>query len=158
MPADQLTDLQQTLSGLRDILGSQTRLIDLCLHRLKEMQDGTVPLPKGVSSKVLDVTLTMIHATGVSAHSILRLTEQIALQARDGYPIARSIVEGVINIGFIMAEGESAGMTARRRIAIGHPMTITTAASQDDRPTPSRLSAPLDRGVRSWEYRCHRSV
>ena len=28
MPADQLTDLQQTLSGLRDILGSQTRLAE----------------------------------------------------------------------------------------------------------------------------------
>ena len=37
MPADQLSDQQQTLAGMRGILGAQTRLIDLCLHRLKKI-------------------------------------------------------------------------------------------------------------------------
>lgn len=114
MPAGQLSDLKQTLAGMRRILGAQTRLIDLCLHRLKEIRDGKTPLPTGTSRKVFDVTLTMIHVTGVSAHSILKLTEEIGLQARDGYPIARSIIEAVINIGFIMAEGDSAAELADR--------------------------------------------
>lgn len=114
MHAEPLTVLQQTLAGMRDILGSQTRLFDLCLHRLKKFRDGSVPLPTDVNSKVLEVTLTMIHATGVSSHSVQKLTEEIGLQARDAYPIARSIIEGVINIGFIMGEGESAADLADR--------------------------------------------
>src|SRR3982751_3117689 len=86
-----LSALKQTLMGMRDILFAQTRLIDFCLHRLKAIQEGQTSLPVGVSRKVLDVLLTMIHVTGISAHSVLKLTEDIGLHARDGYPIARSI-------------------------------------------------------------------
>ena len=114
MSADQLTDLQPTLAEVRSILSAQTRVIDQCLNRLKEIRDGKTPLSTGTSRKVFDVVLTMIHVTGVSAHSILKLTEEIGLQARDGYPIARSIIEGVINIGFIMAEGDTAAELADR--------------------------------------------
>lgn len=114
MTADQLTDLKLTLAGVRSILSAQTRLIDQCLTRLKEIRDGKTPLSTGTSRKVFDVVLTMIHVSGVSAHSILKLTEEIELQARDGYPIARSIIEGIINIGFIMAEGHTAAELADR--------------------------------------------
>ena len=114
MTGDRLPELQQTLAGMRGILIAQTRLIDLCLDELKEMRDGNKPLPAGVSRKVFDVVLTMIYVTGISAHSVLKLTEGTGLQARDGYPIARSIIETVINIGFIMAEGDLAAEAADR--------------------------------------------
>ncbi len=114
MSTDPLSELQQTLAGARSILAAQTRLIDLCLHRLKEIRDGMAPLPNGANRRVLEVVLTMIHVSGVSSHSILKLTDEMNLQARDGYPIARSIVETVINIAFIMAGGEAVAEQADR--------------------------------------------
>ena len=51
---------------------------------------------------------------GISSHSIFKLTENPELQVRDCYPIARAIVEGAINIAFIMAKGRPAAERADR--------------------------------------------
>jgi hypothetical protein len=113
-PASEFAALQKTLIGMREILFAETRCIDLCLYRLKGMQEGKTSMPSGASAKVLNVVLTMIHMVGISAHSVLKLTEEISLQARDAYPIARTIIEMIINIGFIMAEGEATALLADR--------------------------------------------
>ncbi len=64
--------------------------------------------------EVLRVVFTMIHMAGISAHSVLKLTQEIGLQTRDCYPIVRCIVESVVNIVFIMARGRDAAGRADR--------------------------------------------
>lgn len=106
-------DYEDTISGLRKILFSQTRLIDAWLHKyqLHKSEQETI---ENIDDEVLKVVGTMIHMTGISAHSILNLTEYSNLQVRDCYPIARSIIESVINIAFILAEGRDAAKRADR--------------------------------------------
>ena len=93
-----------TLAGMRTILFEQTRLIDSWLHMFKLHQNGGGVFKSG-DSEVLRIVSTMIHMTGISAHSILKLTEEPSLQTRDCYPISRSIVESAVNIIFILAQG-----------------------------------------------------
>jgi hypothetical protein len=103
----------ETVVGMRELVFDQTRHIDQCLHLLATSRDGEKPLPSG-DQEVLKVILTMIHMVGISGHSLLKLTDEIALGVKDTFPIARSIIEGVINICFIMAEGpEAAGRAVR---------------------------------------------
>ena len=102
-----------TLDGMRAILFEQTRLIDLWLGMFKLHQDSGGVFKSG-DSEVLRIVFTMIHMTGISAHSVLKLTEEPTLQTRDCYPIARSIVESVVNIAFILAQGRQAAERADR--------------------------------------------
>jgi hypothetical protein len=102
-----------TVKGLREVLYAQTRLVDACLHCLQLSRSGERRLAAG-EPEVRDVVLTMAHMIGVSGHSILRLTDGISLNVRDAYPIARSIVEGVINVLFIMAKGPEMAVRAKR--------------------------------------------
>lgn len=108
-----LRPMIETIEGMRRVVYDQTRLIDKCLHHLAMNRDGKKPLPKG-EPEVLEVILTMIHMVGISGHSLLRLTDKIDLGVKDAFPVARSIIEGAINICFIMARGaETAGQAAR---------------------------------------------
>ncbi|MEO3475876.1 DUF5677 domain-containing protein [Roseomonas sp. CAU 1739] len=102
-----------TVAGMREILQAQTRLVDACLHCLQLSRTGERPLAAG-DPEVVDVVLTMAHMVGISGHSILRLTEEVSLHVRDAYPIARSIVEGVVNVLFIMAKGRDMAARAKR--------------------------------------------
>lgn len=112
MPESQ-ENYQATLAGMREILYRQTRLIDAWLHMSKLNRDGADVFESG-DSEVLRVVSTMIHMVGISAHSVLKLTEEINLQTRDCYPIVRGIVESVVNILFIMAQGRDAAERADR--------------------------------------------
>ncbi len=103
----------ETTKGMREIIFAQTRLIDHCLHLLVLHRDGEAMLPRG-DAAVFPVVRTMVHMVGISGHSILKLTEDVGLGVRDTFPIARGIVEGVVNICLILAEGrESAERAAR---------------------------------------------
>lgn len=104
---------RETLSGMRDILFKQTRLIDAWLHISKAAKENAEGFKAG-DPEVLRIVSTMIHMAGISAHSILTLTQEISLQTRDCYPIARSIVESVVNIVFIMARDSDAAERADR--------------------------------------------
>lgn len=105
-------DYRETLSGMREILFSQTRMIDAWLHT----SNATEPAEmfKSGDPEVLRIVSTMIHMVGISAHSILTLTQEVGLQTRDYYSIARGIVESVVNIVFIMAQGREAAERADR--------------------------------------------
>lgn len=102
-----------TLSGMRAILFKQTHLIDSWLHNFKLHQERGGVFKAG-DSEVLRIVFTMIHMAGISAHSVLKLTEEPSLQTRDCYPIARSIVESVVNVVFILAQGREAAERADR--------------------------------------------
>lgn len=119
-PVDEVSDeatefrmLNDTVEGMREILRSQTRLIDACLHRLHLCKLGEEKIAHA-DPEVIDVSLTMIHMLGISGHSVIKLTDEISMGVRDAYPIARSIVEGVINVLFIIAKGNDMAKKAKR--------------------------------------------
>lgn len=120
MSTDQPSRLEAmvaTNAGMRDLIQSQIRQIDECLHSLVLDRDGVRALPKG-DKEVFDVITTMIHMVGISGHSILKLTEKTDMGVRDAFPLARSIIEGVVNVCFIMAEGVEAAQKASRHAEV----------------------------------------
>lgn len=120
MPSGQPSRLEAmvaTNAGMRDLIQSQIRQVDGCLHSLVLNRDGLRALPKG-EKEVFNVITTMIHMVGISGHSILKLTETIDMSIRDAFPLARSIIEGVVNICFIMAEGVEAAQKASRHAEV----------------------------------------
>ena len=112
-----LVSMTETVSGMREIVHSQTRHIDYCLQILEKNRSGEVGLSKG-DLEVLRTILTMIHMVGISGHSILKLTDEVALCVRDAFPIARGVIEGVINICFIMAGGPEVAAKAVRHAEV----------------------------------------
>jgi hypothetical protein len=102
-----------TVAPLRELILAQTRLIDHILNSIHLHQAGEHQFAKG-DDEVFRIVLTMIHMAGISGHSILKLTKNIGLEVRDTYPIARAIVETVINVLFIMARGREMALRADR--------------------------------------------
>jgi hypothetical protein len=109
--------MRPTVKGMRHILVEQIRQIDLCLHLLSLRQQGKHEFSCG-DDHVLITIATMIHMVGISGHSVLKLTEEVSLQSRDAYPLARAIIEGVVNIAFIMAKGAGLADRARRHAEV----------------------------------------
>lgn len=107
----------ETVSGMRDIARLQIRMIDKCLHLLVMHRDHVRDLPRG-ENEVFRVISTMIHMVGISGHSLLKLTDEIGLGVKDAFPVARSLVEGAINVCFIMAEGVEAAEKAARHAEV----------------------------------------
>jgi hypothetical protein len=116
-PDKRLRSMTETIAGMREIVLGQTRQIDVCLLLLKRHRDGEASLPSG-DSEVLRVILTMMHMVGISGHSVLKLTDEIGLQVKDAYPIARGIIEGSVNISFIMARGAEVAERADRHAQV----------------------------------------
>jgi hypothetical protein len=112
-----LVSMTETVNGMREIVHSQTRHIDYCLQILEKNRSGEVGLSQG-DLEVLRTILTMIHMVGISGHSILKLTDEVALCVRDAFPIARGVIEGVINICFIMAGGPEVAAKAVRHAEV----------------------------------------
>jgi hypothetical protein len=102
---------------MREIVFAQTRCIDACLDLLKRQRDGEAVLTAG-EPEVFRVVLTMIHMAGMSGHSILKLSDEVSLGARNTYPITRAIVEGVVNVCYIMAKGRETAERAYRHAEI----------------------------------------
>lgn len=116
-PEKRLESMTETVAGMRQIVFAQTRQIDLCLALLKRHQDGKSTLPSG-ADEVFRVIITMIHMVGISGHSVLKLTDEIGLQAKDAYPVARGIIESSVNIVFIMAGGKDVAERADRHAQV----------------------------------------
>lgn len=114
---DRLPSMILTIAGMRDIVLHQTRQIDLCLDLLSRAQAGGPALPKG-DPEVLRVTMTLIHMVGISGHSLLKLTDEISLGAKDAYPVARSIIEGAVNVGYLMASDPEVSKRAERHAEV----------------------------------------
>lgn len=117
---DELSRLEpmiETVGGMREIVFDQTRQIDRVLHLLAIDRDGEASLPTR-DPEVFSVIRTMIHMAGISGHSVLKLTEEIGLGVKDAYPIARGIIEGVINVTYIMAKGRETAARASRHAEV----------------------------------------
>jgi hypothetical protein len=97
-----LSSMSATVAGMRVILLDQTRQLDLCLHILHESELGPEPLDAS-SPDINRVIKAIMHMIGISAHSLLKLCEEVNLSAKDGYPIARAIIEGAVNVAYLMA-------------------------------------------------------
>jgi len=102
---------------MRELLLAQTRHIDLCLHLLNENEHGRAPLSAG-EPDINVVIKALMHMIGVSAHSLIKLTEEVGLSAKDGYPLARVIIEGAINIAFLMASNPEIARKAQRHAEV----------------------------------------
>lgn len=109
--------MADTVLGMRDILLEQTHQVDLALQLLSRHQRGEQALPSG-DDEVFSVILTMIHMVGISGHSVLTLTEEIGLGVKDAYPVARSIIEGAVNVAYIMAKGREVAARATRHAEV----------------------------------------
>lgn len=97
MPDAQLSDFHARGSAL---LTEQTRALDSLIHDLHKL-DPRREQPS------LWVPMLMLQAVGVSAHSIIRLTRERDMAIRDGFAVARSVVETAINAAFISVGDKS---------------------------------------------------
>jgi hypothetical protein len=105
--------LERHRSSLCSLLKIQTRLTDRCLA---EITSGKMRATSVVSSdlEVIDTVIMMLQGVGVSAHSILRLSETLDMNLRDCFSISRSVVESSINVAYIVAGGPEIAAHARR--------------------------------------------
>ena len=60
----------------------------------------------------------MMHMIGISAHSLVKLTDEVGLGAKDGYPLARAIIEGAVNVAFLMASDPEVSRKAQRHAEV----------------------------------------
>jgi hypothetical protein len=102
--------------ALRELLTVRGRTTDLLLHALKNTDTGLVKkVPNlGAQKEIIDTVILMIHAAGVSCHSIVTLSSGTGMSVRDCFPIARSVVETAVNACFIQARGIEAARRAQR--------------------------------------------
>lgn len=112
MKPEDLAELSSAVSAMRALVERQGRIIDGLLAALVQHREEAPFL--GGDGEVLQTITTMIHMCGISAHSILALTTGTQLQVQDAYPIARKVIEGCINVAFIMAEGADSASRAKR--------------------------------------------
>ncbi|HEY0011570.1 MAG TPA: DUF5677 domain-containing protein [Allosphingosinicella sp.] len=114
---DVLADFKITGDGMRDIIRRQISDIEKCLDLLSRRRLGEITLPQG-DPAVFYVIATMIHMIGISGESVLKLTTEADLGAKDAYPITRAIIEGTVNVCYIMAKGRETAEKAMRHAEV----------------------------------------
>lgn len=98
---------QQVACKLADFLGTQSRMIDLCLYKIQANRFNEE------DEKALQVVTLMLQGIGVSANSVCKLGKNLDMNVRDCYAIARSITETSINVAYILSVGYDAAERAR---------------------------------------------
>lgn len=81
----------------RDLLRLQCRALDALIESIAQQSDDHDEFDR--------VTIWMLQAIGVSANSILKLTETIDMSIRDCFGIARSAAETAVNVSYIAVGG-----------------------------------------------------
>ena len=112
-----LSSMLTTVAGMRELLLIQTRQIVACLHLLNEEECGSAPLPAG-DPDINRVIKALMHMIGISAHSLVKLTYEVGLSAKDGYPLARAIIEGAVDIAYLMASDPEISRKAQRHAKV----------------------------------------
>jgi len=80
--------------------------------------------------EVAKVITQMFLAARVSSNSVVKLSKFLDMGSKDCLPIARAVIEGCINITYIMSKGSSAAEDAlAHSIAKGYKKTNTSAGS-----------------------------
>jgi hypothetical protein len=103
----------ETVAGLRDILKAQVKQLHLHAFNIKHLRTEQGDELQG-EPEVYAVIGPMIHMAAVSGLSLLLLTENISLNVKDAFPIARSVVESIVNACYLMAEKKSEAVRAIR--------------------------------------------
>ena len=93
----------------RSLLYAQTRALDAILHDLHHLDPDMNKLP-------IRLPILMLQAVGVSIHSLLLLTQNREMAIRDGFGVARSLVETAVNAAYIAVGGEPMAEQAVRHM------------------------------------------
>lgn len=103
----------ETIAGLREILKVQVKQLHMhafCMKHLRSVNG----LPLHGDESVYTVVGPMVHMAAVSGLSLLKLTDELDLYVKDGFPVARAIVEGIVNVCYLMADGKDLAKKAIR--------------------------------------------
>lgn len=92
----------------RDLLRLQCGALDALIEAIADQSDHHDEFDR--------VTIWMLQAIGVSANSILKLTETIDMSIRDCFGIARSAAETAVNVSYIAVGGPSLANRAIRHL------------------------------------------
>lgn len=116
MESTRLGEPLYSILQLHSIIEKQIGILNILIYKLVNPDHGE-KLPQEFlsadGSREL-VLAFLLQAAGASAHSLLKLSEEISPQNRDCFSISRSIVETVINSSYLLASEESEAGKARR--------------------------------------------
>ncbi len=87
------------------------RMIDYAISAVTEIEKARGKDP------VSDVTKPLMQAFGTSTRTLCLLARPLGLHTRDCYSVSRSVIEGIVNVSYILAEGVA---PAERMIAHAH--------------------------------------
>jgi hypothetical protein len=112
-PGDIHTEISSDARHFREILLMQSDMVNYILHQMFQSRNNNEPLGN-LDPLTVNVVSSLIYATGVSIPTIMLLTNEIKLQVRDAYGVARSVFEGFLNASLILIEGRSLAERAYR--------------------------------------------
>ena len=156
----ELAELTEAIARLRKILEAQLRLVNQVIHIINRSK-GYVPpdhIKNGFSERAREIIPLMIQGAGTSCHTLIKVSKGSELQVRDCFPIARSIVESIVNVCFILAQGDKAAKRAQdhafqksyrdmeRAIQSRH---WTVLLKQEGQPDPSAVEG-LKEALAQW--------
>ena len=107
--------IYEVVEQLRGFLRRQCNALNHAICVLMASKNYELPdsIEKNFSLEAREIAPIMVQGVGSSCHTLLLLLGIGKLQTRDCFPIARSIVEGVVNVCYILAEGDTAARRAR---------------------------------------------
>lgn len=103
---DELNELHRQQG--RELLRLQCRALDALIEVIAGHKDAPSDLDR--------ITIWMVQALGVSANSILKLTETVDMSIRDCFGIARSAAETAVNVSYIAVGGHKLADLAIRHL------------------------------------------
>jgi hypothetical protein len=105
-----MVDANDKVALCRDILETVLRLSLRCTDDVQERYPDRSS-DDGICERLAAI---LLHMAAISGRSVLVLTEEVGLEVRDCFPIARSIVEACINAAYILAKGPGTALRAVR--------------------------------------------
>lgn len=107
-----LEELTKTVAGMRSIVNAQVKQLHMHAFSIKNLLNIQGGGLKG-DVTVYSVIGPMVHMAAISGLSLLKLTEDINLNVKDAFPVARSVVESIVNVCYLMAEEKEAERALR---------------------------------------------
>ena len=159
-----MSDKNEVLEELREVIGEQSKLLNLILFTLSEgpvLREGQW-LSCRFEPNQARATVAVAMGAGQSLGTVLTNSAERGLPVRDLYPIARSVVEGFINAAFFATQPVEVSVRALAHIryaAWKHKNRVIGTGdfmmTLGDDPTPKATAARLfpefsGRGQDSW--------
>ncbi len=115
-PESQVQNVFETIAKVRTSCEQQQELLSAFFWGITP--DGPIPplIPNEapIEDKTRHVMLLMLSGILISCNTILKLSKEPDVQTKDCYIIARSVVEALVNLSYIIAEGEEVADKALR--------------------------------------------